>query len=220
MTDSPILFSAPMVRAILDGRKTKTRRVVKGRWIPIVEQVLEVNGKWVWDTLEYELKTPYGRPGDRLWVRETWGINDYRYSRPAPIPKTRPDDLQEDALVYFATECDAEITNEMPQTPAIHMPRWASRITLEVSDIKVERLQDISDADAICEGVEYESADPGFYYVPGIYPHSITAVGIEEPGDRHAARSFAKLWDHINAAKAPWSGNPWVWVVQFKGADL
>jgi len=109
-----------------------------------------------------------------------------------------------------------DICSEMPGwTPSIHMPRWASRLTLEVTDVRVERLQDISASDAEAEGVVHESADPPFYYVPGIWPHSLTAVGVEEPGGKHAQRSYAKLWDHINGAGA-WDANPWVVAVTYR----
>lgn len=101
----------------------------------------------------------------------------------------------------------------MERSP-IFMPRRASRLTLLVTDVRVERLQDISEGDAAAEGVELESADPPFHYVPGIWPHSITAVGVEEPGGRHAARSFAKLWGHINGSES-WQANPWVVAVTF-----
>lgn len=103
---------------------------------------------------------------------------------------------------------------EIKWRPSLFLPRWASRLTLLVTDVRVERLQDISEWDAVAEGVELESADPPFHYVPGIWPHSITAVGVEEPGGRHAARSFAKLWGHINGPES-WQANPWVVVVGF-----
>jgi hypothetical protein len=99
--------------------------------------------------------------------------------------------------------------------PAIHMPRWASRLTLLVTATKIERLQDISYADAIAEGVEWESADPPFYYVPGIMPHSLTAVGVEEPGGRHAERCYAKLWNHLHGPGS-WEANPEVVAITFK----
>ena len=96
----------------------------------------------------------------------------------------------------------------------MYQPRWASRLTLTVTDVRVQRLQECSREDAIAEGVEMESADPPFYYVPGIYPNSLTAIGIEEPGGRHPERAYAKLWDHING-DGSWAANPWIVALTF-----
>jgi hypothetical protein len=222
MVDLPILFSAPMVRALIDGRKTQTRRVLKSAFAD------DTHIEWFYTPAPgFYRRDRFGRfdhiplelpfaPGDRLWVRETHGFNHYEYERGC-APKERPADLTDEYLSYRATEDDYEIRNELCYRPSIHMPRWASRLTLTVTDVRVERLQDISEADAKAEGVEMESADPPFYYVPGILPHSLTAVGIEEPGGHHARRSYAKLWDHINGAGA-WEANPWVVAVSFSVA--
>lgn len=98
----------------------------------------------------------------------------------------------------------------------MHMPRWASRLTLTITATRIEPLQVITAEDAAAEGVEMESADPPFYYVPGIWPHSLTAVGIEEPGGRHAERSYEKLWSLLHTAEGQrWEDNPDVLVLTF-----
>jgi hypothetical protein len=211
MKERPILFSAPMVRAILDGRKTQTRRAVKGSYIPIVEECLRVNGKWVFDTMEYELKTPYGRPGDRLWVRETCRI------RAMPIKRNE----RFSAVVSYAADgAGKETTAHMDQwrlayderpnrvIPTIHMPRWASRILLEIVSVRVERLNEISAGDCKAEGLWQATKDERLW-----------KWGLEEipwqdwrisPID-----AYQGLWESINGAGS-WAANPWVWVVEFK----
>jgi hypothetical protein len=215
MTDRPIIFSAPMIRALLAGRKTQTRRIAKlnGRTPTFggpKGQTADPNcwgweqddGEWILlkkdkprDTGYLDLATIY-QPGDRLWVREAWGINDYRYGGTHPIPKQHPTDLDDDHLSYLATESDAEIVSEMPYRPSIHMPRWASRLTLIVEAVKVERLTDISEADAQAEGVEPVLGTPGV------------------PLDRHYA-AFMQLWDRLHGEGATYF-NPWVVAVTFR----
>lgn len=180
--ERPILFSGPMVRALLDGRKTQTRRVVKT------------------DLSRLPLKCPYGWPGDRLWVRERWGINHYRYC--GTIPKVRPVDLADSLLAYYATEDDPEILHEMPWRPSIHMPRWASRILLEVTNVRVERLNAISEADAIAEGITRDGEDQGW--------DSEAEWVCSTPYG-----AYRELWESINGPGS-WDANPWVWVVEFK----
>jgi len=145
-----------------------------------------------------EIHCPYGAPGDQLWVRETWQINHIDYDR-GPAPKSRPLDAE---LLYRA---DGEFRDQFEideggsgWRPSIFMPRWASRISLEITGVRVERVQDISDADAKAEGVPEGAFDTGLTYVPSY------------------VESFMNLWDAINAARAPWDSNPWVWVVEFR----
>ncbi|MEM7515303.1 MAG: hypothetical protein AAF368_00065 [Planctomycetota bacterium] len=175
-TERPILFSGPLVRAILDGRKTETRRVAR-----------KITGP-----------CPYGESGDRLWVRETFLVDDVHHLT-GPLPKTRPD-----AAVYFRAngECCDEIPEcqckmegaRVPWRPSIHMPRWASRISLEVTWSGVERLQDMDDAAAIREGIE-----------PG-------NIGRATP-----KAAFQILWDSIYDKRGfGWEMNPFVWVVRFE----
>lgn len=189
MKERPILFSAPMVRALLDGAKTQTRRVVKatGRALrhgggdptprPASGRLIyRDNGAWDDSPLVTVpiAACPYGQPGDRLWVRETWGPCDggFCYRADEPSGSTaKPDDGR--------------------WHPSIHMFRVASRITLEISDVRVQRLQDISGSDAVAEGVYARLPDNGI-----------------------AQCEFADLWRSINGADS-WAANPWVWVVSF-----
>lgn len=180
MKERPILFSAPMVRAIIDGTKTQTRRIVKAMHIPLLGRPPAEGAPW------------YADPGDRLWVRETW-------CHPAPEPQRPGDPVWYRADFtprYGAWESDAAPgcvrRNEGPWKPSIHMPRWASRITLEVTSVRVERLHGITEEDARAEGV--------------------TCADV---GDITAWRAFCDLWKSINGAES-WAANPWVWVVGFK----
>ena len=186
----PILFSGEMVRAILDGRKTQTRRVIKPQPSAGVRRsVFVLSG--LEDGHGRELRCPYGRPGDTLWVRETWqavsGNDRARHIMTHP----RPD---RGWLEYAATPRADEPAYKW--RPSIHMPRWASRITLEVTGVRVERLQDISEADAWAEGCEG-------------YDDDVT-------GGKSGYREYCELWEKING-KGSWDLNPWVWVVEFKG---
>lgn len=190
MKEHPILFSGAMVRAILDGRKTQTRRVITPQ--PIVEPYryggMVVNWK---DKISAPPNIasealarfcPYGGVGDHLWVRETWGIRFYQYG----LERT-----EGEQVVYRATD-----DIQMRWTPSIHMPRAYSRITLELTGVRVERAQDISEADAIAEGVDY---------IP------------EAPAAMNHRTAFAGLWNSINAARGyGWDVNPWVWVLEFQ----
>lgn len=177
-----------MVRAILDGSKTQTRRVVKPRYIDagppaaFFQYLREV--------------CPYGQAGDRLWVRETHFINDYRG---AGVPE---DERADTELVYAATDMDyvrnLEDDEGFAWRPSIHMPRWASRITLEVTGVRVERLQAISEADVHAEGC---AGGRG----------SIPRYGYAATPTEH----YRHLWETLNGAGA-WDANPWVWVVEFE----
>ena len=141
--ERPILCSAPDVMAILDGRKTQTRRIMKPQpnrtWPDEVTPHWSVGGNRTLPGASNPLRCPYGVPGDRLWVREAWRLPD-------GAPKGWVDYRADDTRDGFKWK------------PSIHMPRWASRITLEVTDVRVERLQDISEADAMAEGVRRRSA--------------------------------------------------------------
>jgi hypothetical protein len=215
MADHPILFSAPMVRAILAGTKTQTRRVVKWRNVDPglnlqfsgLRTIRDHAGLWA---LESDARTsretrcdvtpcPYGMPGDRLWVRETWAA-PHRLDGHTPrfMPPTTP--------VHYAA---SEDRGGLLWRPSIHMPRWASRITLEITNVRVERLQVISEADARSEGVKA---------MPGMKWHSFAEADAGIPMHDHTARdAFHALWETINGADS-WDANPWVWVVEFKRA--
>lgn len=181
-----------MVRALLAGRKTQTRRLAS---------------------------SPLSRcaPGDRLYVREAWGVasifTDVVEVRYQASERQSHTEFVEQVAIDRAER--AKVTWPKYQ-PSIHMPRWASRVTLAVTDIRVQRLQAITAGDAIAEGVDMESADPPFYYVPGIHPHSLTGVGIEEPGGRHAERSFGKLWGMLHDKPGErWEDNPEIVALTF-----
>ena len=227
MKERPILFNGEMVRAILDGRKTQTRRVVKNS-----------NGDYNAHGIQTLFRCPLGQPGDRLWVRETWQVAkeslDYEtgceydlfpwdaelYGNPEEHLHGNPRGGTKAALFYKA---DGEERNpgnfydaigvngktllkkEINWRPSIHMPRWASRITLEITGVRVERLQDISAEDAKAEGVQ-----------PPNLPPEISGVAGDYVADERT--SFAILWNRINGAGS-WAKNPWVWVVEFKRVE-
>ncbi|KPB75938.1 hypothetical protein BTW15_02720 [Pseudomonas syringae pv. tomato] len=227
--ERPILFSAPMVRAILSGQKTVTRRVVKpqyceGPWSvkPALESRHSGHSHDWWlptGSQPYAAlpKCPYGKASDRLWVRETWsdvnlqGAPGIAYRADADVR-----DLMEDAS--FLDE-DGAFNYDDPRSkpyqfacwsedllggkegrwrPSIHIPRWASRILLEITDVRVERLQDICEEQALAEGVMNCKQD------------------IDPDGNDYSPQElFAGLWTMING-DGSWRSNPWVWVVEFK----
>lgn len=242
ITERPILFSGPMVRAILEGRKTVTRRIAKPVKHPDLGNihtpgalVLESEPQHVIDRA-----CPYGQPGDRLWVRETWTIDMLG----AHSTVNGYDSLY--ALRYRADDAEREIhvapgepdpylklydNRRGDWRPSIHMPRWACRILLEITAVRIERLQDISEEQAMAEGV-----------LPSEYCVGPFGTGIEAVPCRHCGKSrrehigvalvcrgrsgdcwngstakggFGMLWDSINGFGS-WAKNPWVWVVEFK----
>lgn len=185
MKERPILFSGPMVRAILNGRKTQTRRVCK---LNAAGRVQLRGRNWhIYDPASINA-CPYGLPGDRLWVRETFqpARGGYRYRADHP-----------------------GLTTLRPWKPSIFMPRAASRITLEIVKVRIERLVDISENDAMAEG---------WSLGPLGYSDAVELRGWPlEPETIDTAREwYQKLWDSINGDKHPWASNPWVWVVEFK----
>lgn len=207
MKERPILFNGPMVRALLNGTKTQTRRVAKSRKHPdagcdVTPGELAREQKHVIDR-----SCPYGQPGERLWVRETWmdlqgtGVevrtgdrSRYAYGADTP-PGSYGDEARKDYGLKWR--------------PSIHMPRCASRITLEVTGISVERLQDISKADAIAEGVYSNQKFNGMWTGDGDLHTSMVDGPI---------RAYQMLWESINGPGS-WDANPWVWVVEFKRKD-
>lgn len=206
VSTKPILFSGTMVRAIIDGRKTQTRRVIalsefgKSTTPGFDWHFRDRRGRWNDVSMERLLQMcPYGAPGDRLWVRETWATT------------AQAGDHKSDAYaVYRATDPDWETMIGWKWRPSIYMPRWASRITLEVTTVRVERVQDISDADAVAEGIMCGSKIGKDAF--GWYADSDRAVRHNAPA--HALRA---LWDEINAKRGyGWDANPWVWAVEFK----
>lgn len=209
MTVRPILFSGPMIKALLDGRKSQTRRVLKpqppegfaflGIYSPRLTAVFEdlsLDAR-----KDHAVRLPYA-PGDLLWCRESLQAesNDqghrwitYRADRSLPVSGHIRWDWQRDTL------------------PSIHMPRWASRLTLRVIGVRVERLQDISEADAIAEGCwpYFDGENPELVPTPDGHD-DIEMFPLRGPID-----DFHRLWDSLNARRAPWDSNPWVAAASF-----
>lgn len=193
--ERPILFSGAMVRAILDGRKTQTRRVVKPQ--PEVSEQGNLMGEWLAKPLDglllprvqdITVHCPYGQPGDRLWVRETWGFN--------------PDFPGIHGHACYRADPGHDYDG-IKWKPSIHMPRAVCRLKLEITGVRVERLNDCSHADAVAEGIAPELEGWTDYSNP-------SCQMCLDPID-----SYRSLWDEINGAGA-WAANPWVWVVEFK----
>lgn len=215
MKERPIIFSAPMVRAILDGRKTQTRRVVK---LTDSGRVKEPGSprNWHLDDPEAVMACPYGVPGDRLWVREAWQAffaDEVPADRPRGPRHTMgiPAQPERESFVFYRADGDLshpEDGSEALWRPSIHMPRWASRITLEIVSVRVERVQEISEEDATEEGaLEFDSPTT-------FVDHGMQSIYLPSMG--YARASFMRLWDSINAKRAPWESNPWVWVTEFR----
>ena len=204
-TERPILFSGPMVRAILDGRKTQTRRIVNrfghiggqrfsrvsdfGEGKKSQDDFIFRDKRGTWNEADINdilLACPHGGPGARLWVRETWQCNA----------------ATDNDIVFRATDpAWGEEMDGWRWRPAIHMPRTHSRLTLEISGIRLERLREITESDAMAEGVEPILVPPD----GGSDPH---------------VEGFRALWDTLNAKRGfGWDVNPWVWVIEFRKVD-
>lgn len=239
MGERPILFSAEMVRAILAGRKTQTRRVVKpqpfevhghvgGRrelhdGTPVQPEHLGVNRciwtktGWAYDVAYNpetdaractctEVRCPYGAPGDRLWVREAWTFVNMTEDKVCIAYPADGPDLPNRPMIKVGPDVIERLwAGRDPwmhrSRPSIHMPRWASRLTLEVTNVRVERVHEITEEDAQAEGCEeYAFTEQG-------------RVGMVIP----ARDDFAALWDRINAKRGfGWGANPWVWAISFR----
>jgi hypothetical protein len=168
MREIGLPFSGPMVRAILEDKKSMTRRIKFG-----------------------------GEVGDHIWVKETYGLIDLLTGNSiikGPIPKAK--EIKNFQVIYQSTMSDFEQSFNYKWYSSIFMPRWASRITLEVIAVRVERLQEITEEDAIAEGVDLDEIAPGEY------------------SDHRYA--FYELWDSLNGKKYPWESNPWVKVITFR----
>ncbi|ENB6028414.1 hypothetical protein ABHJ46_003272 [Shigella dysenteriae] len=208
MKERGMIFNAEMVRAILDGRKTQTRRLVPEWQVPKHSPDNSDDPRYNWmaeaqrdrrygygvfgeteeacaKELSLMAPCPFGNRWERIWVRETFGDCGER-------------------LVYRADTDDGAQCKVNRWTPSIHMPRWASRITLEITGVRVERLNEISEEDAAKEGVAWESATPGVPAKPG-------AV-------LSAKQDFSILWKSIYGDES-WAANPWVWVIEFKRVE-
>lgn len=190
MKERPILFSAPMVRAILEGRKTQTRRAVADRYMPLV---LAAALPSLHDAC------PYGKPGDRLWVREA-------FSGPYCMESAPPAKWGRSSRLWYWADGNPSEGDWTRPRPSIHMPRWASRITLEIVAVRVERLQDISDDDCLAEGIAQVVRER----LP-----SIQQCGEYDAIDVDPVAEYRALWETINGSGA-WDVNPWVFAVGFK----
>lgn len=213
MKDRPILFSGEMIRARRSGLKTQTRRTRGLNEVNKNPDNWELTNLRVWPggdcvTATFRQKDwnrvlcincPYGQPDDRLWVRENFYVQ----------PGLWREGHGEQPLHYAADVAHRAEVEDYVCKPSIHMPRWASRITLEITEVRVQRLQDITAADAIAEGVE-----PVAYTKGGSIQyrdHSERTCGFFSPVD-----SFRTLWDSLNAGRGlGWERNPWVWVIEF-----
>ena len=216
MTERGMIFNAEMVRAILDGRKTQTRRPVK---FPVHDKNLgcELAGNELAGELSAGnyLNSAFGKPGDRIWVRETFQgpLFDYdlmdSYSKD-PTPFEKPEFCVYKADGVPAPEFyDADDELHCCWRPSIHMPRWASRILLEITDVRVERLNAISEEDATAEGVP-----PAGSLLPD-YPGTF----LTPKGDFATAKvAFQRLWESIYGEES-WKANSWVWVISFKRVE-
>lgn len=213
-----------MVRAILEGRKTQTRRVVKPqpdlsglkesvrdlefeiRRMPQLSPYHHNQTEWgfvpKYDKPDcvpiFGYKCPYGQPGDRLWVRENWLVS-------VVWNKTKPKDIPKDVHVEYQATDESGLVGR--KRPSIHMPRWASRITLEITGIRVERLNTINNADILREGIRSESCNICVHTGGSGCEHCFSIF-----------KTFKKLWESINGPDS-WDANPWVWVIEFKRVD-
>lgn len=210
----PIPFSAPMVRALLEGRKTQTRRIVKPQPDYVRDGAAYVQK---YKDAGVSVPCPYGKPGDRLWVKETWQYHDWtedgypwiRYHADGSdkFCENIPDEWDERLQNIFAELSDPanydieKRASDRRWRPSIHMPRWASRITLEITDVRVERVQEISEEDAKAEGV--------------IERNKMFRAHADAPDFLSARQAFSHLFYDINE-RAPRGSNPWVWVITFK----
>lgn len=212
MSDRPILFSAPMVRALLDGRKTMTRRIIEPHDPPAKDHSIVRSG---------HLFTPHHQVGDRLWARETWQTHSWASDcvtiRYAAEKQTAGFTAQVEQIPYPNGEKTAfkYYPPKGPNfwRPSIFMPRWASRLTLIVTSVKVEQLHDISKEDAIAEGIERTDS----HFCGGSAYRNYLASGDDVKWLCPPIASFSTLWDSINLARGHgWETNPWVVAIGFK----
>lgn len=184
----PIIFSTSMVKAILDGKKTQTRRVIKIDDTP-ENWKISIAGTSIVRAEPYDVKLPRYAAGDILWVRETWSEHQEYYNNSAKV-------FAEPHYIYKA---DGVYANKWH--PSIHMPKEAARIFLKATDVRAERLQDITEEDAIAEGMSKTLVDGVVF---------ISAKG-----------NFHVLWDSLNIKRGyGWEANPWVWVIEFERVEV
>jgi hypothetical protein len=209
--EHPILFSAPMVQAIRGGRKRMTRRLCPAKWLRCIDPDDPD------DNATALARCPYGVTGDRLWVRETWADADCMYqTHQNDVPGVIAYRADHSAINFLARNPKEVSKNDLYSwnfdrlkwKPSIHMPRWASRITLEITRVRLERIMCISSADILAEGAV---ARPHYDQNLGKCPVS----AFDGKCYVDLLSLWAAGWDLINGKRAPWKANPWVWVVEF-----
>lgn len=227
----PILMNAAMVLAVLEGRKTQTRRIMNPQPHPdfLKRGVVSVTPQWPhqngvrWfmaDGCSQLVKCPYGQPGSRLWVRETW-CGKYDDNEQQVYNKDGNLDssccwYRADGVEVRASDGDGfarlrkDGSEASPWIPSIHMPRWASRLTLEVVAVRVERLKAITREDAKAEGITEHLSE----FAPGVYTEEAKDLW----RNRTSVENFSYLWESINGPGS-WDADPWVWVVEFKRVE-
>jgi hypothetical protein len=224
--ERPILFSGPMVRAILDGRKTQTRRIIKGLLsvgaVFSPREMIEKPGMWLYNGRVFPC--PYGKPGDRLWVRESFStdirdpLNCVIYKATQEYGKYRDtgeivrSSFPDGSLPTREEAARGMLPKFWKGKPSIHMPRWASRITLEITGVRVERLQDISNEDCVAEGIT--AIGKGVRMPDGRYAQA----GRYETKASTVRQLYSELWESINGPGS-WGVNPWVWVFEFRRCE-
>lgn len=213
MKERPVIFNGEMVRAILDGRKTQTRRAVSDRHLHLIDIASQVGECYPLESgidhansqSYYREHCPFGQVGDRLWVRETFAAFDADWKHPG-----KPHDLKDGPWPNVVYPASVAKIPDGTCRPSIHMPRWASRITLEITAVRVERLNDISEEDAKAEGVK-----PAGEMLPD-YPDTF----LTPKGDFATAKvAFQRLWQSIYGEES-WGANPWVWVIEFRRVEV
>lgn len=226
--ERPILFSAPMVRAILAGEKTQTRRIVKSPHVKSLTQLaleygapiesneygVSFDADGVRAVISVPLSCPYGSPGDRLWVKEQFSSERQEQAGTGAVRWVVIDSggFAERCGAYYRATYDPVAARARRWRPSIHMPRCLSRITLEVTRVRVEQLHAITESDAKAEGVA-----PFLERYPTFSPEQrIEGDRVDEKPYR---TSFVCLWDEINGDRMLFSANPWVWVVDFKAVQ-
>ncbi|WP_232553779.1 hypothetical protein [Klebsiella pneumoniae] len=211
MKERGMIFNAEMVRAILDGRKTQTRRPIKWKQTRFTEIGEREDGsKWPWSedaehACDFWHPCPFGAVGDRIWVRETFcTVDDTQYGGGKWVDYRATPKFE--ASHPAGWDCAPNDAEALKWRPSIHMPRWASRILLEITDVRVERLNAISQEDAQAEGMELTGWRP-------TYSDPDSGGEVLTPYD-----NFAQLWESIYGEES-WKANPWVWVIEFKRVE-
>lgn len=238
MKERPIIFSGADVRAILEGRKTQMRRLIdlrrvrhRATWVGLSDgdkglgwYVQDISPAFLDNPAELNdatlLRCPYGKPDDRLWVRETWRTTAVR----TRTGISRGIEYKADGAARVGNHHEIMALPkrvrdlDLWRSP-IQMPRWASRLTLAVTSVRVQRLQEISEEDALAEGIQREAIpyDPDNFHPPGSYGF-VTGLEPFPRGFIHVTptEAFAEGWDQLNGKRAPWASNPWVWATTFE----